>query len=260
MRKWKIGIAVILSLSLILAGAFLPEFFSSVTDKTLSKTPSYTDMPSIQLNISKAQQFAVLDKLALLGTVETANAVPAQMTMSEAQAVDAANAFMRQYENAGLLQPAVSPTVSATPKLLYDLTDPSNYLFVWTVSIICEAESCHQYFLCDVDDQTGQILCLSYDIYKQPYEPEGVRERNRAAADTFTSIYFEQLGLTGIADAIKLTSAGEDGSGSGALYVYTDMNDGITEVTYTFESPTFGSFHIQFHVDGSGSCMLSIFK
>ena len=59
---------------------------------------------------------------------------------------------------------------------------------------------------------------------------------------------------------VDAVSAGEDGSGSGALYVYTDMNDGITEVTYTFESPTFGSFHIQFHVDGSGSCMLSIFK
>ena len=260
MNKLKILIAVVLSLALILTGAYLPKLIASALDNKLSQTPSYSDMQSIQLDVGKEQRLAVLDKLALLGIVETANTVPAQMNMDENQVKDAVYAFMQQCETAGILQLFDSYTTSIHPKLLYDLTNPANYIFVWTVSMFYEGDSCHQYFLCDVDDQTGQILCVSYDIYNKPYEMDGVWERNRAVVDAITDLYFDQFGLTSTANNIENAPTVDGGIESGALYDYREVDGGVTEVVYTFDSPSFGEFHIQFNIDGAGGYMISFFK
>ena len=106
----------------------------------------------------------------------------------------------------------------------------------------------------DLDDETGQILCITYSNY-QKYSMKGVWERNKTVADAFTDIYFAQLGLLDTADEVENTA-----TDVGSIYDYNEVDGGVTEVIYTFEDSTYGKFIVHFTVDGTGGFSNAILK
>lgn len=254
MKKLKIPVLILLTIGFLILFALLPKLMSSVLDIRLSKTPSYSSMLSIQLNeYVEQQEFSSLDKLAFISTAETANASQDQMTMSERAVSDHVYAFMQQCEAAGIFQMFEPSTIFMQPKLLYDLSDPSKHILVWAVTILYKDEP-SQSLLLDVDDETGQILCVMYSIY-QNYVMDGVWERNKAVLNVITELYFSQLGLS--YEAAEIENSATD---AGSLYEYKEVDGGVTEVIYIFNSPSFGKFLVQFNVDGAGGFQTTIFK
>lgn len=253
MKKLKIPVLILLTLGLLILFALLPKLISSALDIRLSQTPSFSDMFSIQLNLSQKQEMSSIDKLAFLSTAEFANASQDQMTMSENDVSDHVYAFLLQCEAAGIFQVFEPSTVSMQPKLVYDLSDPSKHILVWTVTMIYEKDP-SQSLLLDVDDETGQILSVKYSIYQQ-YVMDGVWERNKAVIDAITDLYFSQLGLLD-----KATEIENSATDAGTMYEYKEVDGGVTEVIFVFASPSFGEVLVQFNVDGAGGFQTTIFK
>ncbi len=245
MNKLKIPVLILTTLSLLILFALLPKLISSVLDIRLSQTPAYSDIFSFNLSADR-RKYTAADKLALLGSAETANATQNQMAMDEGEVNDSVYAFMQQCEAAGIFQMFEPSTVSMQPKLLYDLSDSSKHILVWTVTMLYKGEP-SQSLLLDVDDETGQILCVKYNIY-QPYVMDGVWERNKTVIDTLTNLYFSEL---------ELSEAANSALGNGA---FSQVDGGVTEVVYTFDSPAFGRVHMQLTADGAGGFMTTFFK
>lgn len=252
MKKLKISVLTLGAAGLLVLFAFLPSFISSVLDIRLGDHISYSDMTSIQLDVGGGQSDnSIMEKLAFLSVAETANTTPDQMTMHDNQVMEAVDAFLQQLETAGVYQWVEPTKTSVQPKLLYDLSDPSRHLLVWSVSMIYK-QSPSQVMMLDVDDATGKILSFSYSIYKE-YEMDGVWERNKAVADIVTDIYFAHLGLEDYARAAE----GSQSVNGEEVYESKEVDGGVTEVIYSFESQSFGVIHAHFTVDGAGSFHLT---
>ena len=258
MRKQKITVLFFGAAAMIVLFALLPRLIVSTLDWKLSKTHTYSDMRSIQLNMVTQQNFSPLDKLAFLSAAEIANTTQDRMTMDENKVMEIVSAFMRQCEATGILQWFAPSTVSIQPKLLYDLSDPATHLLVWTVTMLYEADP-NQVLLMDVDDETGKILCFSYNIY-QKYSMDGIWEQNKAIMDAITHIYFDQFGLTDYATELQNAPSVNGNTDAGTSYEYKEVDGGVTEVIYTFDTPSFGQYHFQFTVDGAGGFTLTIYK
>ena len=254
MKKLKIPVLILLTLGLLVLFALLPRLISSALDIKLSQTPGFSDMLSIQLNTGTQQQtLSAMDKLAFLSVAEAANTTQDQMRMDEEDVNIAVYEFLHQCESAGIIQIFEPSSVSMAPKLLYDLTDPEKHIFVWTVTMIYKEEP-NQVLRMDVDDETGKILCITYDNY-QEYSMDGVWERNKTVVDAFSDIYFSQLGLSDIwQNNVDLASD--------ALidYNYNEVDGGVTEAVYVFHNTLYGEFIIQFTVDGAGGFSNSFLK
>ena len=252
MKNLKIPVLVFLTLGILILFALLPSLISSVLDIRLNKIPTFSDMLSIQLN-TQQQTFTAIDKLAFLSVAEVTDTTQDQMSMSEDEVADAVNAFMSQCEAAGIFQPFEPSTGAMAPKLCYDLSDPSKHMFVWAVTMIYKKEP-NQVLRLDVDDETGQILCITYGNY-QEYSMDGVWERNKTVVDAFTDIYFTQLGLFDTAEEVENTATDAE-----SIYDYNEVDGGVTEVVYVFRNTLYGEFIIQFTVDGAGGFSNSILK
>lgn len=253
MKKLKIPVLVLITLGILVVFALLPRLISSALDVKLRQTPSFSDMLSIQLNAgSQTQSFSAMDKLAFLSVAEAANTTQDQTRMDE-EVNNAVYEFLHQCESAGIIQIFEPSSVSMAPKLLYDLTDPEKHIFVWTVTMIYKEEP-NQVLRMDVDDETGQILCITYGNY-QEYSMDGVWERNKTVVDALSDIYFSQLGLSDIWQ-------NNVDSASDALidYNYNEVDGGVTEAVYVFRNTLYGEFIIQFTVDGAGGFSNSFLK
>ena len=254
MRKLKIPILILVTLGLLLFFALLPNLISFALDMRLSQTPNFSDMISIQLdNETQAQAFSAIDKLAFLSVAEVTDTTQDQMTMNEDEVIDAVSAFMSQCEAAGVFQPFEPSSVSMQPKLHYDLTDPSKHMFVWFVTMLYK-EDPNQVLRLDVDDETGQILCITYGNY-QEFSMDGVWERNKTVVDAFTDIYFTQLGILDTAEDVENTA-----TDVGSIYDYNEVDGGVTEAVYVFRNTLYGEFIIQFTIDGAGGFSTTFLK
>ena len=254
MKKLKIPVLVLLTIGILVVFALLPRLISSALDIKLRQTPSFSDMLSIQLYAgSQAQSFSSMDKLAFLSVAEATNTTQDQMRMDEEDVNIAVYEFLHQCESAGIIQIFEPSSVSMAPKLLYDLTDPEKHIFVWTVTMIYKEEP-NQVLRLDVDDETGQILCITYGNY-QEYSMDGVWERNKTIVDAFTDIYFTQLGLLDTAEEVVNSATDAE-----SIYDYNEVDGGVSEAVYVFRNTLYGEFIIQFTVDGAGGFSNSILK
>ena len=242
MNKLKMPLAIVLTVVLLLLCAALPKFVSLIIDIKSGQSPSYTDMATVQLDLSSNSSFTTTDKLALMCTAEATNISPDQMTMTEDDVHAAVTAFLKQLESSGIFSGFEPTVLSIQPKLMFNLSDSSQHIAVWTVSFTCDDEP-YQSLLLDVDDETGQILSVSYNIY-QSYEMETVWEHNAVVLRILAEVYFSQLGL---GEGMNVAAINTE-----QIYDYNEVDGGVTEAVYMFESPLFGEFYIQFTVDGAG--------
>ena len=251
MKKLKIPVAIIITQGLLHIFACLPKIVSGILDYRSGKAPSYNNILSVKLDISQdRQELSFTDKLLLLKDAQTVNLNQSQATMTEGEVEGAITAFLQQCESAGIYE-AFEPTyVSMQPKLMYDLSDSSKHLVVWTVTMMNNKEP-NQTLLFDVDDETGAILCMTYNIYRS-YTMDDVWERNKLVMDRFVDLYFYQLGMAEAADAAETNPSYDVG------YEYKEVDGGVSEAIYTFTDATIETFAVQITVDGAGGFMIPI--
>lgn len=250
MKKLKIPALIILTLGLLYVFACLPKIVSGILDFRSGKSPSYKDILSVKLDISQeGEALSFVDKLFLLRTAQAADLDQGQASMTQAKVEGAVSAFLQQCEDAGIYE-AFDPThVSMQPKLMYDLSDSSEHIVIWTVTMTNKKEP-NQTLLLDVDDETGVILCMSYNIYRS-YSMDDVWVRNKVVTDRFADLYFDQLGI------LKEADTAEQNASFYAGYEYKEVDGGVCEAIYTFSNSRNEKFRVQFTVDGAGGIMIN---
>lgn len=255
MKAGKLPFAIIIIAGFLAVLAFLHQIVSCVLDGKTEKQPSYNDMHSVSLDINNGEATLTYKQMiALLADAKTVDLSPDQTTMTEQEVNAAVTKFLEECEEAGIFEQFTPTHCSILPKLLYDPSDFSKHLVVWTVTMT-NKKSPNQALLLDVDDDTGKILCVSYDIYRS-YTMENVWEQNKTLLECFTDLYFAQFEMAEAAEAAR-SGAFTD---SGIYYEYKEVDGGVTEVIYSFSDAEYGVVQIQFIVNGAGGFMITYYK
>ena len=241
MRKLKIPLLILLTIMLLIVGAALPAIAASVQDSATVNNSGFSDMQSVKLDLSEEKEtIPMMGKLALINNMGTVNIDPSQASMTEDEVFQAVEAQMKAYEDAGIFQWFDVVFRGAVPKLGVDLNDANNFLVYWTVSY-SSWDGQSQSLLLDIDDETGKILCIRYDVYGS-YSMDGVWKRNKAIMDAFTDIYFEQLGMTEAAEYAESIETG---------YEYFERDGGVSSALYCFGDAIYGEINLEFYVIGT---------
>lgn len=235
MKKLKIPLLIIVSLGLLLVFALLPKLVSRVLDAHRGKTPSYSDMKSVELDLStRGSGLSFPEKLALLAHASAVDMQADQMSMTEQEAQEVIIAHLTRMDSLGLVGAFEPATYSLVPKLMYDVFDASRNFTIWTVSFVSPEVT----LLMDVDDETGAVLCISHHR-SESFSMDGVWERNHNFMDSLTQFYFSQFGLLEYAKELCFTD-------------YAEVDGGVSEAHYSFTPMDTEPFQMQFNVDGAG--------
>lgn len=243
-----IATPLLLFVTMLLLGitASLPRIVAAVHDRATVDHIHYDEMESLKLDLSeKRQEMPIMEKLAMLGSMTTVDIDPSQTSMTEEEVFAAAEGAMEAYVQAGVFEWFDVTLRVATPKLGIDADDTNHFLVYWTVAYLNEYDSSRSLIL-DIDDETGKILCLRYDVYDS-YTMEGVWVRNQAVMEKFTDIYFAQLGLSEAAQYAKSNEVG---------YAYYDRDGGVSDAQYSFGDALYGEVCLTFCVEGAGGFYL----
>lgn len=243
MRKLKIPILLLANLVLLMAFALLPKLVSQALDMQIEQNPVYSDMQSVQLDlIAEERSLSDLDKLSLLSGASAMDIQADQMHMTVEQVEEYLSLHLARLDALGLCSPFDPSTYSLQPKLMYDLFNASNNFTLWFVSFVSPEVTLRM----DVDDETGNILSISY-FRKESFSMDGVWERNHTTAEALEEFFFSQFGLLETAQELCFAD-------------YREVDGGVSEVYYRFSGYTQKDFQIQFNVDGAGGFTVSFFS
>lgn len=247
MQKSKVLILLLITVFFLAITALLPRIVALMQDRATLTHPHYTEMGSLKLDISdKGQERSMMDKLAMLGNIKTFPIDPAQASLTEAEVLAMAESAMEAYVQAGIFDWFDVTLCTADPKLGIDASDTDRFLLYWTLTYVNEFDP-NRSLMLDVDDETGKLLCLRYEVYDS-YTMEGVWARNQAIMEKFTDIYFEQRGLTEAGSYAKSNEVG---------YAYYDRDGGVSQAQYSFGDALYGEVDLTFCVEGAGGFYLS---
>lgn len=193
MRKLRYTLAILLAIVMLVACALLPGTVASIQDNLMQGKVNYREMNSVQLNFAEEKRFIpLIGKLALLRTGELYWVRSQDATLTEEEIHTLLINELRLYIDSGLIPCNFEDfQIELKPALVCSSTDPEQYAVVWWVTMAVVEEP---YDHVDVllDDQTGVILYINYEAGYPLFDSEDLNKR----MSTFTSIYFDALGLT----------------------------------------------------------------
>ena len=219
---------ILFAAGLLLLGAAMPWIVGEAQDRAMLRRSGYSEITAVALDWSGSSG---IDKLSILSHAQPMDVSHTQATMTQEEVFAAVEREMALYEEAGIFQWFETTRQTAVPKLGIDANDVNRFLVHWTVTYINKMDPSHS-LMVDLDDETGKILSIHYDVY-DTYSMDGVWERNRAAMDAFPKIYFSQLDVTP------------------PDYEYFERDGGVSSALYHFEE-----FDIEFFVEGAGGFYL----
>ena len=244
MRKIRIPILLLLTAVLIAAGALLPRIVAAVQDTVHTNKAGYSDIQSVALEFGESKDQAavrMMKKLTLEKNMHTLPIDTAEASMTEAEVYEAVEACMDVYVANGLFRWFKDTYRSVEAYLAIDPDNANNISVFWAVHIVKEDDPYHNLFL-HLDDETGKIIYLDYVNYEPnetTYTPgEAFTETLYREAEAFTSIYFDQLGLTDMASHAQVEVLERDGD--------------VLELRYTFSDEEYGELTIEFYVQTNG--------
>lgn len=238
MKKMKTPLILLFAFCLIAAGASLPGIVSAVQDSAAASV-SYDSMQPVTLDLSgERQSLSTIGKQVLLSKANPIPVTEDETGMTEADAYAAVQAHMDRFAAAGIFEWFDITLQHAQPNLCIDPDQTENYVIFWTVTFINKNEPYHTLTV-DIDDETGQVLALNYDIYGS-YEIDGVWERSYTTLNTFAEVYLGQLELP---QSIYENNTAE----------YLELDGEVLCGRYTFADAEYGQHTIELYVTGSGS-------
>ena len=249
-RFGRIWMLLLLTGVLLVAGAFLPRISFFIQDRMAGQYIGYSSMQALNLEMISSQDttMPVMAKLASFRNMETMAISPAQASMTEEQALSAAESQMEDYIQADLFQWFDWTSRTVQPRIGFRLADwdqTTTFFVYWNVCFVNEGDP-YQMLNLDIDDETGKILRIHYETLED-YTTDSFWDRNRERMEAFTEIYFRQL---------DLTEKAEYAATAGAGYAYWDRDGDVSCARYSLVDEQFGRTTLEFYVNGAGSLMV----
>lgn len=238
MKKLKNAVILLLTLLLIGCGAILPGIVGALMDRDMVNQTGTREMASIALDMDgEKRSLTTVGKIDLLCRAQSINITEKEASMTVPDVNAAVEKAIQAYIDAGVFEWFDFDAWITQPKLCIDPDNPDNYGIFWNVTII-NKNAPYQSLVMDIDDETGTVYSIRYDIYES-YSVDGVWERNAAVMDGVVHVYLSQLGMME-PDAEPYLEYGElDGEVLWGGFYFTDEN--------------YGHCGIEFNVTGSGS-------
>ena len=191
MGKLKIPALTLLTLALLILGAFLPDIAAAGQDRGITDHSGFSDMESIKLELSDpASVEALLQKLALVRSGGFYVLSPSKTRIGQSGIEKVVKDGLALYHQAELIpEHWQGYEFSAAPHLVYNEMDKDTYAVLWVITIHWHEEGGNLSLF--VDDETGRILYLHFD---SPTVLEAYTQRGYL--DTLSSVYFASTGLS----------------------------------------------------------------
>lgn len=197
MRLIRNILIVLLSLSILVACAWLPYLDGIRLDRQTQNTVVFEDVNAIELDLSESEDpnsLSPLSKLAILRNGDYVAIGEADLNTERSfELSEQLIAGMQPYVNALLIDPVIlEDTICQSTDLLFVSYDaiPEQGFLMWHINLTTASDPD---LILDVflDNDTGRILCLSYS--HEIADMEDLEESRDAAVE----IYLEGLGLSG---------------------------------------------------------------
>lgn len=233
MAKLKGFIAVILTLALIVAGAYFPKAVSIFLDWKNNKNASSNPISPIRFEIAK--DIPSLGKLAILSKLDNCIELSeSKATMTEEDVMDAVYEGIQPYIDS-LLIAYSEKDVQMYPSLLLQAEGNQDLQSIaWFVTIAGDPAN-YTYLQLLIDDETGSILMISFT-----YENLEAPLVGTEALTVFADIYFNGLGIDNYAQF-----AARD-------LEYAYVGDNANAVRYRFGDAVYGEVNIDLYVHDHG--------
>lgn len=246
MKKLKSALLILLTAALIVCGAVLPGAASAAMDHMDSQNPGSAQIQSVQLQFDGSDPSEpLIRKLAIRSQMDTIPITASGAAMTEDEVFSAVESCMDMYVSNGIFSWFEDTYRTAEPYLAINPNDTDEYYVFWAVHIVREDDLYNNLFL-HLDDESGKILYLDYVTYDpdRSFFPED----QAYALDALTGIYFEQLGLSEMADPSLSTDV--------TVYDNIDGADDVWSRRYTFRDSESQGFTIEFYVKPKGFYIL----
>lgn len=244
MRKLKLPLFLLLVAALITAGAFLPQITGAVMDQMRNGAVSTAPIQSVELQFRGGSALEnMMKKLAMESRMTTIPITGKEATMTEDEVYAAVEECMDMYVSNKIFSWFEETYRTAEPYLAINPNNTEKFGIFWAVNIVREDDPYHNLFL-HLDDETGRITYLDYVTYdpNSSFYPED----QSYVVNTLASIYFEQLGLTDLAEPFTSQDVAVDA---------TVSND-IQCLRYTFLDTEYGELAIEFYCKPKGFYIL----
>lgn len=239
MKKVKTWLILLITILLILGIASLPVLTAAALDRNHLNKPGSREMASIALDLSgERQALSPAGKIDLLSRGKTIGITEREASRTAAEINGALEEQMDAYVAAGIFEWFGYTSWIAQPYLCVDLEEPDNYSIFWSVTIVNENKP-YQSLGVDLDDETGKIYSIRYDVYGE-YDLDGVWERNAATLDAFAHIYLDQLDFM------------EDPQNMGPNMEYGELDGEVLCGAFSMKDQEYGEIGIEFYTTGSG--------
>lgn len=187
MAKLKGFIAVVLALTLIVAGAYFPKAISTILDWQNSGNISTNPISSIRIDIAK--DIPSLGKLALLSRLgSTIELTESKAKMSKEEVMEAVYTGIQPYVDSQLMA-YNEQSVQMYPCLMQAKDDQGLQSIVWFVDITGDPIN-YTFLQLVVDDETGNILRISFTHENLQGLLFGIE-----ALTVFADVFFNGLGI-----------------------------------------------------------------
>lgn len=239
MDKLKLLLSLLLTATLLAAGACLPRIVAAVRDNGSIGHASFGNVPSVELNIR--QNVPVLGKLAMMDRInETIRISSAKTNMTEEEVLKAARKALEPYIAAGILWDYPEWGVEIHPLLAQVSDMPQLSGIFWSVVITGNDKEFYWVDLA-VDDETGRLLRINFtaESWDTGLPQEDILGR-------FAEIYFTALDIPDYQDfatnEMDLYDIGENTTGT--LYRFVNPDYGEVEVElYVYQHGFYTAFH-----------------
>lgn len=204
MDKRKSVLCVLLALTLIAAGAFLPRMTAAVIDQAGSNASGSAPVQSVELYLyDRTLPQNMVRKLALEQSMYTVPARLSEASMSKEEVYAAAERYMADYASAGIFTWFPYTTWTAEFLSCIDSEHLGNTAYFWAVSYTNQCEPFQSLYL-HIDDETGKILYLTYEKANKGEVDSAESSENADYSsyvlNCFSKIFFDQLGLQNMQD------------------------------------------------------------
>lgn len=232
MRKFKAAVTVLLTLALLIAGAYIPKLVARFLDWQATGKGSLDPIASVELNIH--QELSSIGKLAMMNRIDSLLPIrESKARMTTEEVMDAVYEGLTPYMDAQLAT-YYENRVEMRPYLVQVPDTPELQRVIWQVTVSGD-DSDFTFFDLIIDDETGNILRINYTA-ENPQIPYGRDE----TLNLFMEIFFSSLGIDNFGEYLV-----ED-----LEYAYT--GDNATAVRFRFEDEQYGGVNVDMFVHENG--------
>ena len=232
MRKFKVAVVVLLTVTVLITGAYIPKLVARFLDWQTTGKESLNPMASVELNIY--QELSSTGKLAMMSRIDSLLPISeskARMTSNEV--MEAAYEGITPYIDTQLAIFS-EKSVQMRPYLVQVLDMPELQRVIWHITISGD-EANFTLFDLVIDDETGHFLNISYSSEKPLDTIVGVD-----ALNIFVDIFFSGLGVE---DYWKFVVSDFENA-----YV----GDNANEVRFRFVDTQYGEINVALNVYDCG--------